>query len=141
MDAGKIIADFLALLEYAQERYATAYDEERNANDETQDILHSLEFEWYDTRKAARLARKLSEIRQKRRQAKNDMEIADLIVKFQNSNAGTVKALQRLQGDVQTAQRDQATRPYYFRTEIMEPYFRENALTDAANIGQSGKES
>ena len=141
MDAGKIIADFLALLEYAQERYATAYDEERNANDETQDILHSLEFEWYDTRKAARLARKLSEIRQKRRQAKNDMEIADLIVKFQNGNAGAVKALQRLQGDVQTTMKNQARRDYQFRTEVMEPYFNENALTDGANIGQSGKES
>ena len=93
MDAGKIIADFLALLEYAQERYATAQAEERNANDETQDILHSLEFEWYDTRKAARLARKLSEIRQERRQAKNDMEIAGLISDFVNSHAALIKAL------------------------------------------------
>ena len=141
MDAGKIIADFLALLEYAQERYATAYDEERNANDETQDILHSLEFEWYDTRKAARLARKLSEIRQKRRQAKNDMEIVGLISDFVNSHAALIKALQRLQSDVQTTKQDQAQRPYHFRTEIMEPYFNENALTDAGNIGQSGKES
>ena len=141
MDAGKIIADFLALLDSAQKRYAAAMVEEQDANDETQDILHALEFRRHDPRKTARLIRTLGDIRRKRRRAKNDMEIADLIVKFQNSNAGTVKALQRLQGDVQTAQRDQATRPYYFRTEIMGPYLDENALTDATNIGQSGKES
>ena len=85
--------------------------------------------------------RTLGDIRRKRRLAKNDMEIADLIVKFQNGNAGMVNALQRLQGDIQTTLKTQARRDYQFRTEVMKPYLNENALTDAANIGQSGKES
>ena len=141
MDAGKIIADFLALLDSAQKRYAAAMVEEQDANDETQDILHALEFRRHDPRKTARLIRTLGDIRRKRRRAKNDMEIADLIVKFQNGNAGAVKALQRLQGDVQTTMKNQARRDYQFRTGIMEPYLNENALTEAGNIGQSGKES
>ena len=141
MDAGKIIADFLALLDSAQKRYAAAMVEEQEANAETQDILHALEFQRHALRKTARLMRTLGDIRRKRRLAKNDMEIADLIVKFQNGNAGAVKALQRLQGDVQTTIKNQARRDYRFRTEIMKPYLNENALTDAGNIGQSGKES
>ena len=48
MSAGTTIADFPELLDYAQERYATAQDEEQEANAETQDILHSIEFQWYD---------------------------------------------------------------------------------------------
>lgn len=141
MDAGKIIADFLALLDSAQKRYAAAMVEEQETNAETQDILHALEFKRHDPRKAARLMRTLGDIRRKRRMAKNDMEIADLIVQFQNGNAGAVKALQRLQGDVRTTIKNQARRDYQFRTEIMEPYLNENALTDAGNIGQGGKES
>ena len=141
MDAGKVIADFLALLDSAQKRYAAAIAEEQDANAETQDILHAVEFQRHDPRKTARLMRTLGDIRRKRRQAKNDMEIADLIVKFQNGNAGMVNALQRLQGDIQTTLKTQARRDYQFRTEVMAPYLKENALTDAGNIGQSGKES
>ena len=141
MDAGAVIAEFLELLEYAQKRYAAAMVEEQEANAETQDILHAVEFQRHDPRKTARLMRTLGDIRRKRRQAKNDMEIADLIVKFQNGNAGMVNALQRLQGDIQTTLKTQARRDYQFRTEVMAPYLNENALTDAANIGQSGKES
>ncbi|MBQ6208041.1 MAG: hypothetical protein IJK52_13280 [Oscillospiraceae bacterium] len=43
MDAGKVIADFLALLDSAQKRYAAAIAEEQDANAETQDILHALD--------------------------------------------------------------------------------------------------
>lgn len=141
MDAGKSIADFLAFLDSAQKRYAAAMVEEQETNDETQDILHALEFRWNDPRKTARLIKTLGDIRRKRRRAKNDMEIADLILKFQNGNAGIVKALQQLQGDVQTVIKNQARREYQLRTEIMAPYLNENALTDAGNIGQGGKES
>ena len=38
MDTGKVIADFLALLDSAQKRYAAAMVEEQDANAETQDI-------------------------------------------------------------------------------------------------------
>lgn len=141
MDAGKSIADFLAFLDSAQKRYAAAMVEEREANDETQDILHALELQRHDPRKAARLIKALGDIRRKRRRAKQDMEIADLIVKFQNGNTGMVKALQRLQGDIQTTLKTQARRDYQFRTEIMTPYLNENALTGAANIGRGGKEN
>lgn len=144
MDAGGIIADFLALLNYAQERYATAQAEEQDANNETQDILHSLEFQWHDTRRAAGLTRRLSEIRRKRRLAKDDMEIAALILDFRDKNIGVLKALRRLQGDIRITEQNFERRSYRFRTNIMEEYLREdvkNALTDAANISQSDKES
>ena len=144
MDAGKSIADFLAFLDSAQKRYAAAMVEEQDANAETQDILHALEFQWHDTRRAARLTRRLSEIRQKRRLAKDDMEIAALILNFRDKNIGVVKALRRLQGDIRTTEQNFERRSYRFRTDIMEEYLREdvkNALTDAANIGQSDKES
>ena len=141
MGAGKSVADFLAFLDSAQKRYAAAMVEEREANAETQDILHALELQRHNPRKAARLMKTLGDIRRRRRLAKDDMEIADLILKFQNGNAGMVNALQRLQGDIQTTLKNRARRDYQFRTDIMVPYLNENALTDAANIGQSGKES
>ena len=124
MDAGAVIADFLALLSFAETRYATAQEDEQEANAETQDILHSLEFRWHDPRKAARLTRKLSEIRQKRRMAKDDMEIAGLILNFRDKNAGMVKALRRLQGDIQTTEQNFERRSYQFRTDVMEEYLK-----------------
>lgn len=124
MSAGEQIAAFLELLEYAQKRYATAQDEEQTANVETQDILHAIEFQWYDTRRTARLVRRLSEIRQERRLAKEDAEIASLIVAFINSNNAFIRALKRLQGDVQTTEREQAQRSYQFRTDVMYEYLK-----------------
>ena len=144
MDAGRIIADFLALMNFAETRYATARAEEQEANAETQDILHSLEFQWHDPRKAARLTRKLSEIRQKRRQAKDDTEIAILILNFRDNNGGMIKSLQRLQGDIRTTEQNFERRSYQFRTDVMEDCLREDvksALTDAENTGQGSKES
>ena len=139
MDAGAVIAEFLELLEYAQKRYAAAMVEEQDANAETQDILHALEFRWNDPRKTARLIRTLGDIRRKRRWAKDDMEIANLILSFRNNNAGMVKALQRLQGDVRTALQHQAQRSYQFRTDVMEEYLKpEDSPPPGENEPESG---
>ena len=138
MSAGTTIADFLELLDYAQERYATAQDEEQEANAETQDILHSIEFQWYDPRRTARLTRKLSEIRQKRRIAKEDLEIAGLIVNFAHANGAFVKALKRLHGEVQSTERIQAQRSYQFRTDVMYEYLKPE---DSAPLKEAEPES
>ena len=119
MDAGARIADFLAFLKEAEARYLSAQEDERIANDETQDILHALEFQWYGKEQAAPLADTLSGVRQKRRRAKDDRAIAGLVMNWITDNSKAIRSLERLQSDVQTEKRLKDQRSYQFRTDIL----------------------
>ena len=61
---------FLSFLRDCEQRYRMAEADEQEANNATQDILHSLELEEHDYRDFARLSKELREIRQKRRRAR-----------------------------------------------------------------------
>ena len=119
MDAGERIADFLAFLKEAEARYLSARDDEQSANDETQDILHALEFQWYDAGQAASLAETLGGVRQKRRRAKDDMDICGMVTNWITENKKAIRSLERLRADVQTEKRCKEQRSYQFRTDIL----------------------
>lgn len=119
MDAGARIADFLAFLKEAEARYLSAQEDERTANDETQDILHTLEFQRYSKEQAAYLADTLSGVRQKRRRAKDDRAIAGLVVSWMTDNSKVIRSLERLQSNVQTELREKEKRSYNLRTNIL----------------------
>ena len=120
MDTGTRIADFLAFLKEAEARYLSAQEDERVANDETQDILHTLEFQWYgDEAEAASLAETLSGVRRKRRQAKDDRAIAGLVVNWITNHEKAIRSLEGLQSDVWTEIKEKEKRSYRFRTGIL----------------------
>ena len=119
MDAGARIADFLAFLKEAEARYLSAQEDERMADDETQDILHALEFGWYGEKRAAPMADTLSGVRQRRRKAKDDRAIAKLVVSWITDNGKAIRSLERLQSDVQTELKEKEKRSYIIRTNIL----------------------
>ncbi len=116
----KAIEDFLAFLREAEQEHNIAAADEKETDDATQDILHAVEFGTYNHRKTASLAKKLREVRRKRRQAKETVEISAPVIEWLQENGNTVKSLERLLGEVRKAERRVQGRVYSPRTNIME---------------------
>ena len=67
----EILSDFLTYLRDAKQVYNMAVQDENDANDATQDILHSLEIDGGSYHELARLSKVLQDVRRKRREAKD----------------------------------------------------------------------
>mgnify|MGYP000474660211 FL=1 len=112
------IALFLDYIRDVQKCYRTAVEDEQEANDETQDILHSLELETHDYHSMARLSRKLKEVRQKRRKAKDLLAQAAPIVEWAENHTQELKSLERLLGIVRKEEKHAEGRFYTPKTDI-----------------------
>lgn len=116
----ELISDFLGMLREAQQEYNIAEAEEHDANNETQDILHSVELDDMKYHEYARLSIALRDVRQQRRKAKDKTQELQPIIDFLSTNAKVVKAIERLLGDVRKAERSTEGRAYAPRTDIVE---------------------
>lgn len=112
------IENFLNFLRETEQLYRIAVMEEQEANDETQDILHSLELTEMDYHEKAKTAQRLKEVRQKRRSAKDTVNKSRPIVEWTGSNQQVAKALERLLGDVRRAEKNTKNRIYTPKTTI-----------------------
>lgn len=106
------IENFLAFLRETEQRYHMAESDEQEANDETQDILHSLELQDHDYHEFARLSKELRGVRQKRRSAKDAMNETYPILDWADKNRAVIKSLERLLGDVRKAEKSTENRIY-----------------------------
>lgn len=118
--SSKSIEDFLAFLRDAEQQYNMAVEDEKEANDATQDILHAVELDTYNPRKTSKLIKTLHAVRKSRRTAKETMETFSPVLSWLEENRATVKALERLLGDVRKAERRIEGRTYSPKTNIME---------------------
>lgn len=114
------LSDFLIYLRESDERYHMAREDEQQANDETQDILHSLELDKHTYNEQAKLARKLVEVRKRRRIAKETQEVTAPIVTWSEANKQVIKALERVLGDARKAEKRKEHRMYAPRTGVLE---------------------
>ena len=106
------IEAFLSYLRETEKRYHMAELDEQEANDETQDILHSLELQDHDYHDFARLSKELRGVRQKRRAAKDTMSETAPVLDWIDANRSTIKSLERLLGDVRKAEKNTENRIY-----------------------------
>ena len=67
--------------------------DEQEANNETQDILHSLELQDHDYHGFARLSKELREVRQRRRAAKDTMSETATVLGLIEQNRPIIKLL------------------------------------------------
>lgn len=112
----KGIEKFLDYLREMQQLYNISLMNESEANDATQDILHSLELEEHDYHETARLGKKLKEVRQQRRTAKDLIQQTEPIVEWVENNRTVIKGLERLLGDVRKEEKNTEGRFYTPRT-------------------------
>lgn len=118
------IAEFLAFLRESEALLRISAQNEQEANDATQDILHMLELNETAYHDGARLAQKLAEIRRQRRAAKDLYGVVAPIAAWAESNKAVIKSLERLLGDVRRAEKLMQNRTYTQKTGVLKE--REN---------------
>lgn len=130
MKESENIKVFLDWLRAINQNYHMALEDEADANNEQQDILHSIELEHNGYRKNARLATALKETRRNRRDAKNRIERLVPVVEWIERNQPVIKGLEKLLGEVRKTEKIVEGRNYTYRTDIV-----------ARTLGASRKET
>lgn len=118
MEVSKRIEDFLNFLRQAQLDYNVALAEEKEADEETQDVLHRIELG--ENKGYARLCKLLRNIRKRRRAAKDKVQVLASVVEWAEANPRTIKELERLLGSVRKAEKGLENRHYTPKTGILE---------------------
>lgn len=111
------IDDFLKYLREVEELHNNSIVFEEQTNDETQDILHSLELQPHNYNEVARLGIKLREIRQNRRNHKNTIQQTTPVVDWIKNNRKTINELQQLLGKVRKEEKNTQGRIFTPRTD------------------------
>ena len=114
------LEDFLDYLRETEQLLHMAEQAEQEANGATQDILHRLELVDLDCNVACDLAFKLREVRQHRREAKDQTDQAAHVVAWLEDHRPVVKELERLLDEVRKQERRARDRIYTPKTNILE---------------------
>ena len=114
------IEDFLNLLRESQQEYNIAVSDEKEKNDETQDLLHSIELQNHIPYNELLIFQVTKQVRQKRRRAKDTIQQLQPIVEWFKENQKVVKDLERLLGNVRKEEQHIENRYYTPKTDIVE---------------------
>ena len=120
------ISDFLKFLREADTIYAIADATQKEADNETQDILHAMELDSLSYHERARLSSALSAVRNKRRKAKDTAEIMKPVLDWKEKNRSAVKSLETVLGAVRTIEKEKENRFYVKRTDIVQRTLQEH---------------
>jgi len=85
-DAISITRSFLESLNVVEKEWGTWVDNLNLCDMETQDLLHEIELTKFDIQRGYRLCKQLQEVRQRRRDLKNTMEVMRTLKDFLDSN-------------------------------------------------------
>lgn len=112
---------FLKFTRDAMEQHNIARSREKDADDETQDILHYIEFhEVPPTEVIIKIYKRLKTARMDRRESKNTAEILEPATEWGNVHGGTIKGLEQLLGTMRKTEKAIENRRYADRTTVME---------------------
>lgn len=114
------IEGFLNFLRDAQEIYNISALSEKEADDETQDILHRLELDENNYHDCVKLSLALAKVRQKRRTAKDTRLQLQPVIDWTGQNTKIVKSLEQLLGVVRKTEKNFDCRFYRSKTDIVE---------------------
>ena len=126
------IDEFLTFLREAQMEHPMAGEQQDEANKETQDILHWIEFQQQEPRPevSERIQDALHTIRQNRREAKDCETITGPVAAWIIQNEPVRKSLERLLGEVRKAEKSTQNRHYMNKTDVMARILTEEAVED-----------
>lgn len=115
----EMLDSFLTYLRDTRQVYRMAVQDELEANDETQDLLHCLELGGGSYHELAKLSKSLRTVRQERRQAKDKIICLQPVIDWMEENQSTIKGLERLLGSVRKAEKSIEGRIYHPKTNIV----------------------
>lgn len=108
----KSIEQFLTFIRESEQQYKMAEADELEANDITQDILHSLELQEHDYHEYAKLSKQLRDVRKQRRTAKDTVMALEPVVRWMDNNRDIIKNMEQLLGNVRKAEKRTENRIY-----------------------------
>lgn len=130
------ISGFLNFLREVQTEYNIALEREKDADEETQDILHRLELEedsWQDMEKMAEV---LKAVRRRRREAKDIKMLSEPVLDWLLKNKGIINSMEQMLGEVRKIEKRVKDRRYIEKTGIVEEIFKNRCTED---IGTSNE--
>ncbi len=113
----KDIEKVLELFRRAKTELNMANEDLKYCDDKTQDYLHELELVEHTYHERGRIAKELAALRQKRRAAKDMIELATPVVNWAAQNKSAIESLQRVLGEMRKIDERQLTRVYFYRTD------------------------
>ncbi len=126
-DIEKVIQFFKSV----QEKYHECGEYMVKSNDETQDILHTMELCTCTVQERNKLFNKASEIRRNRRAAKNEESVLSPIISWCRNHEKELKSLEELLGAVRNVEdKVNNERFYRNRTSVIEDLFGERSIID-----------
>lgn len=114
------IDNFLNFLRESQQEYNMAVSDEKEKNDETQDLLHTIELQNHIPYNELLIFQVTKQVRQKRRIAKDTIRQLQPIVDWFKENQKVIKELERLLGNVRKEEQHIENRYYTPKTDIVE---------------------
>lgn len=121
-----VLSDFLGFMRDSKEKYEMQYDTVRTKDKETCDYLHKLELVPLKYHDEAKLAKALKEVREQRRQAKDDTIVLKPIVDWMAENEPAIRSMEKLLGNVRNEERKLQNRHYIPRV-LKEDSYNETA--------------
>ena len=114
------ISEFIRFLREACQEYNIAVSIEKEADYETQDILHKIEFDKITYHEYAKLSKGLAEVRRKRRDGKDKRLILEPLVKWISENSKLINEMERLLGETRKIEKQMSNRIYLPRTDVVD---------------------
>lgn len=122
------LIDFFTTVKQSKRISEEIYSE---SNEELQDLEHYIELEACSAARAAQCVKRLKTVRQKRRKAKNDLEIYTPICGWLESNSAMVEGLKALLGVIRKIETKQEHRVYAVRTHVLDGITEKSHLSRA----------
>ena len=119
MTESEYLAAFLAWLRDVRQDYDMALAELDEAENATQDVLHRLELGEDGYHNRAKLALALRKARQRRRRGKDKLTILQPVIGWLEAEQKTIKALERLLGEMRRLEKSLTGRSYHPKTDIV----------------------
>ena len=111
------ISEILEFFRDSQTLLSIARADEFEADNLTQDKLHALELQDLKYHERAAISKELTAIRKRRRAAKDAQKVLDPICVYTTQNAGAIKAMERLLGELRGVEAKLEGRVYVKRED------------------------
>lgn len=111
-EAVETTVKFLELLTTLDKNYDMLYDEVGKIDRETQDLLHDLEFGTFCGREGYKKAKRIKDIRQRRRDLKNMMEVLYPMKDFFKNHGKLKMDMHKMVNQMRMISKDQTQRVY-----------------------------
>lgn len=112
MNTSETISSFLEFLKECDRQYDAQYEFVGIKDKESQDLLHKLELQPLTYHQTARLASELRQVREDRREAKDQVAVLTPVMEYYRSNTTAIKTLERMLGEVRKAEKSLENRIY-----------------------------